>query len=190
MRLRQPEALPPYKGMYYAQSFGKSCPQQKFTIPSVVRRKRDRQDISDVLNLMYGGLVPDEEDCKAYVTFPARVELNSSPRPDHKRREAFKCHTFIQSPCRRCKYHHTFSCSMSFIQAVSNSVDIWWCLPNWWNLHVCPHYLLLITSCKKLSPQIRWWKYSLSVNRSGSTNNLCQHELSVGFIYSFYALQF
>lgn len=108
MRLRQPEALPPYKGMYYAQSFGKSCPQQKFTIPSVVRRKRDRQDISDVLNLMYGGLVPDEEDCKAYVTSPARVELNSFPRPDHKRREAFKCHTFIQSPCRRCKYHHTF----------------------------------------------------------------------------------
>ena len=38
---------------------------------------------------------------------------------------------------------------MSFIQAVSNSVDFWWCLPNWRNLHVCPHHPSSITSSKR-----------------------------------------
>lgn len=63
LRLRQPKALPPYSDLYFAQRFGRSCPQQKFTIPTAIRREEDRQNINNVLNLMYGRLVPDDEDC-------------------------------------------------------------------------------------------------------------------------------
>jgi hypothetical protein len=140
MRLRQPKALPPYRGLYYAQRFGNSCPQQKFSIPTVIRKAEVRQSINNVLNLMYGGLVPDDEDCKAYVASPGRVELNYSPRPDHKCREAIICYTYIQAPCRRCEYWYCRTFLSYDIQAVSISVDIWWRLPNWWNFHVCPHH--------------------------------------------------
>ncbi|KAI9452781.1 carotenoid ester lipase precursor [Lactarius psammicola] len=83
-RLRQPEATPPYSGLYYAQRFGRSCPQQKFSLPRAIRKELEiAQGVNRIMSQLYQNLVPDDEDCKAYASSPGRVELNQSPRPNH-----------------------------------------------------------------------------------------------------------
>lgn len=62
-RLRLPEPLPPYEGLYYVQKFGKSCPQQRLVLPNGL----DSQlvgNINNVVTKLYGDLTPEDEDCK------------------------------------------------------------------------------------------------------------------------------
>ncbi|KAI0306653.1 Alpha/Beta hydrolase protein [Multifurca ochricompacta] len=61
-RLRRPEPFPPYEGIYYAQKFGKSCPQQQLTLPNGLNSQLIH-DIGNVVGKLYDGITPDDEDC-------------------------------------------------------------------------------------------------------------------------------
>lgn len=108
-RLRQPEVLPPYSGLYYAQAFGRSCPQQKFTLPNVVQDDPELTNyVNSVLSQLYQGLVVDDEDCKPSATSPGYVELNQSPRSNHKHCKTFRCFGSFHAPRSRCKYPYLY----------------------------------------------------------------------------------
>ena len=67
-RLRPPEPTDPYVGTHYVQEFGKSCPQQALTLPNGLD-SRLVEDIGSVVNNLYEGLTPSDEDCKEYIVF-------------------------------------------------------------------------------------------------------------------------
>ncbi|KAH9030333.1 carotenoid ester lipase precursor [Lactarius pseudohatsudake] len=52
-RLRLPEPLPPYEGLYYVQEFGKSCPQQRLDLPNGLDSQLVK-DVSGVVNVLLG----------------------------------------------------------------------------------------------------------------------------------------
>ncbi|KAH9966976.1 carotenoid ester lipase precursor [Lactifluus volemus] len=62
LRLRQPQPLPPYQGVHYAQAFGKSCPQQPMTLPNGLKSQVVKA-VRRVVNRLYEGLTPADEDC-------------------------------------------------------------------------------------------------------------------------------
>ncbi|KAH9970759.1 carotenoid ester lipase precursor [Lactifluus volemus] len=62
LRLRQPQPLPPYQGVHYAQAFGKSCPQQPMTLPNGLDSQVVKA-IGRVVNRLYEGITPADEDC-------------------------------------------------------------------------------------------------------------------------------
>ena|SRR6266702_607469 len=154
-RLRQPQAPPPYSGLHYVQQFGRSCPQQRFSLPRAVQKELEiAKAMNKVLGQLYQNLVPDDEDCKAYATSPGRVELRQSPRSNHKYCETFRCHVSIQAPRRRCKYRRTcpfprHSSGIDFsgyLVAASKLVDPPCMFPS----HVVDNIV------QKPNPQIRW----------------------------------
>ncbi|KAH8982264.1 carotenoid ester lipase precursor [Lactarius akahatsu] len=61
-RLRQPEPLPPYEGLYYVQEYGKSCPQQRLDLPNGLDSQLVK-DVSSVVNVLLDKLTPQDEDC-------------------------------------------------------------------------------------------------------------------------------
>ncbi|KAI9454056.1 carotenoid ester lipase precursor [Lactarius psammicola] len=77
-RLRQPEPLPPYEGLYYVQEFGKSCPQQRLTLPNGLDSQLI-ENIGSVVNVLYEGLTPADEDC-----LTINVVKPSSATPESK----------------------------------------------------------------------------------------------------------
>jgi hypothetical protein len=68
-RLRLPEPLPPYKGLYYVQEFGRSCPQQRLVFPNGLG-SRLTKDISNLLTALFEDLTPADEDCEGNVVLP------------------------------------------------------------------------------------------------------------------------
>ncbi|KAH9066827.1 carotenoid ester lipase precursor [Lactarius vividus] len=76
-RLRQPEPLPPYQGLYYVQEFGKSCPQQRLDLPNGLDSQLVK-DIGSVVNVLYENLTPADEDCLTInVVKPSSATPNS-----------------------------------------------------------------------------------------------------------------
>ena len=67
-RLSQPEPLPPYEDLkHFVQKFGKSCPQQRFTLPDAVHNMPKMVDIfNEKIAKIYERLTPDDEDCKPH----------------------------------------------------------------------------------------------------------------------------
>ncbi|KAI9436916.1 carotenoid ester lipase precursor [Lactarius indigo] len=61
-RLRRPEPLPPYQGLYYVQEYGKSCPQQRLILPNGLDSQLVK-NLGNILNLFYEALTPADEDC-------------------------------------------------------------------------------------------------------------------------------
>ncbi|KAI9440698.1 carotenoid ester lipase precursor [Lactarius indigo] len=61
-RLRQPEPLPPYQGLYYVQEYGKSCSRQRLDLSNGLD-SRLVKDIAAVVNILYENLTPADEDC-------------------------------------------------------------------------------------------------------------------------------
>ncbi|KAH9073429.1 carotenoid ester lipase precursor [Lactarius deliciosus] len=61
-RLKLPEPLPPYEGLYYAQEFGKSCPQQRLDLPNGLDSQLVK-DVSGLVNILLDQLTPQDEDC-------------------------------------------------------------------------------------------------------------------------------
>ncbi|KAI0248236.1 carotenoid ester lipase precursor [Lactifluus subvellereus] len=77
-RLRLPEPLPPYEGLYYVQEFGKSCPQQPMTLPNGLD-SRLVQSISTVVGRLYDDITPQDEDCLTInVVKPANAKSGSN----------------------------------------------------------------------------------------------------------------
>ena len=73
-RLRRAEPLPPYEEYNnIVQKFGNSCPQQAFTLPIPIGGS---EKVVDTMNRLYGGLMHDEEDCKAHAMSLDLEELN------------------------------------------------------------------------------------------------------------------
>ncbi|KAI9442989.1 Alpha/Beta hydrolase protein [Lactarius indigo] len=73
-RLRLPEPLPPYEGLYYVQEYGKSCPQQRLDLPNGLDSKLVK-DVSSVVNVLLDSLTPADEDCKGNAVLPIGREL-------------------------------------------------------------------------------------------------------------------
>jgi hypothetical protein len=65
-RLRPPEPVPPYEGLYYVQSYGNACPQQLLVLPNGLDFNLVN-DINHVVTGMYDNLKPTDEDCECYV---------------------------------------------------------------------------------------------------------------------------
>lgn len=63
-RLRLPEPLPPYEGIYDVHRFGSSCPQQRMVIPQGLNTRLEK-DVSDIVAMMYEDVTEDNEDCKS-----------------------------------------------------------------------------------------------------------------------------
>ncbi|KAH9026413.1 carotenoid ester lipase precursor [Lactarius hengduanensis] len=61
-RLRLPEPLPPYEGLYYVQEYGKSCPQQRLDLPNGMDSQLVK-DVSGLVNVLLNKLTPQDEDC-------------------------------------------------------------------------------------------------------------------------------
>ncbi len=76
-RLRRPEPVPPYEGLYYVQDYSKSCPQQFLKLPNGLDSQLVH-NINKVVGGMYDAMRPTDEDCKEHVAFPSRRELNDS----------------------------------------------------------------------------------------------------------------
>lgn len=70
-RLRLPESLPPYEGIYDVHRFGPSCPQQRMVIPQGLNTRLEK-DVSNIIASLYEDVTVDNEDCKSsgllYVT--------------------------------------------------------------------------------------------------------------------------
>ncbi|KAI0298095.1 carotenoid ester lipase precursor [Multifurca ochricompacta] len=62
LRLRQPKPLPPYGGKYDAQVMGKSCAQQKMTLPNGLDLKLV-EELGIAVGRMVPFLAPEDEDC-------------------------------------------------------------------------------------------------------------------------------
>ncbi|KAI0265668.1 carotenoid ester lipase precursor [Gloeopeniophorella convolvens] len=77
LRLRRPQPLSPYEGLYIAQKFGKSCPQQRLILPNGLD-SRLVADVSSVVGIMYADITPDDEDCLTLnVVRPSNVDSKS-----------------------------------------------------------------------------------------------------------------
>lgn len=61
-RLRLPEPLPPYEGVYDVRRFGPSCPQQRMVIPQGLGTRLEK-DVSDIIARLYEDVTVDNEDC-------------------------------------------------------------------------------------------------------------------------------
>ena len=70
---------PPYVGKNFVQEFGKSCPQQALTLPNGLDTRLVK-DIGSVVNRMYEGLTPADEDCKRYILFRPLCRAKSSSK--------------------------------------------------------------------------------------------------------------
>ena len=68
LRLRPPQPTRPYVGTHYVQAFGKSCPQQALTLPNVGDGQL-MKDVSKIVDKLYEGITPSDEDCKQYIIF-------------------------------------------------------------------------------------------------------------------------
>ena len=66
LRLRAPEPFSPYKGLYYVQSYGNACPQQRLDLPNGLDDELIG-NINRVIANVYDKLTPTDEDCKYYV---------------------------------------------------------------------------------------------------------------------------
>ena len=78
-RLRQPEPVLPYEGLYYVQQYGDACPQQALTLPNGLDLETIR-NIEGLVNSMYDRLRATNEDCRehlVFLVFPFH-ELNDS----------------------------------------------------------------------------------------------------------------
>ena len=62
-RLRLPESLPPYEGIYDVHRFGPSCPQQRMVIPQMDARLE--KDVTNIVAMLYESVTVDNEDCKS-----------------------------------------------------------------------------------------------------------------------------
>jgi acetylcholinesterase len=76
-RLRLPEQVPPYKGLYYVQEFGNACPQHHLTLPNGLDSEL-RKNINEVVARVYDRFMATDEDCKDHVILPNGRELNDS----------------------------------------------------------------------------------------------------------------
>ncbi|KAI9450245.1 carotenoid ester lipase precursor [Russula earlei] len=71
-RLQVPEPTRPYVGIHYVQEYGKSCPQQAITLPDGLDKQLIK-DVGSVVNRLYEGLTPADEDFLVVGTF---ISLN------------------------------------------------------------------------------------------------------------------
>ena len=63
-RLRLPEPLPPYEGIYDVHIFGPSCPQQRLVIPQGLNAQLQRA-VRNIVGMLYEDVTVDNEDCKS-----------------------------------------------------------------------------------------------------------------------------
>ncbi|KAI9454072.1 carotenoid ester lipase precursor [Lactarius psammicola] len=61
-RLRLPEPVPPYEGLYYVQDYGDACPQQLLKLPNGLDSKLVH-NVNQVVANMYDASRPTDEDC-------------------------------------------------------------------------------------------------------------------------------
>ncbi|KAH9968418.1 Alpha/Beta hydrolase protein [Lactifluus volemus] len=62
LRLRLPQPLDPYEGIYQVNKFGSSCPQQRLVLPPGLKPRLEK-DINDIVSRLYEDVTPDSEDC-------------------------------------------------------------------------------------------------------------------------------
>jgi hypothetical protein len=53
-------------GTHYVRDFGNSCPQQALTLPNGLNMELVK-NIGSVVDKLYEGITPSDEDCKGYV---------------------------------------------------------------------------------------------------------------------------
>ncbi|KAH9040242.1 carotenoid ester lipase precursor [Lactarius hengduanensis] len=61
-RLRLPEPVPPYEGLYYVQEYGKACPQQLLKLPNGLDSELVYQ-VNKIVAQIYDSKSPSDEDC-------------------------------------------------------------------------------------------------------------------------------
>jgi hypothetical protein len=71
-RLRPPQPVKPYQGLYYVQSYGNACPQQSLVLPNGLDSILVN-NINQVVTTMYDKLRPTDEDCECHVRPPPSV---------------------------------------------------------------------------------------------------------------------
>jgi len=79
-RLRLPEPLPPYEGIYDVHRFGSSCPQQRMVIPQELNT-RLQKDVSDIVAMLYEDVTVDNEDCLTINVFAPYGATGASNLP-------------------------------------------------------------------------------------------------------------
>ncbi|KAH8982277.1 carotenoid ester lipase precursor [Lactarius akahatsu] len=61
-RLRIPEPVPPYEGLYYVQEYGKACPQQFLKLPNGLDSELV-YEVNKIVAQIYDTKSPSDEDC-------------------------------------------------------------------------------------------------------------------------------
>jgi hypothetical protein len=133
-RLRAPEPVPPYEGLYNVQEFGKACPQQFLKLPNGLD-SRLVGEVNQVVDRMSVKQTPTDEDCKGHAIIPSRRELNVSQGLTIN--VVTPADAISESGLPVVVVGTSLSQVVMMIHLDNCPVDSRWWLPNWWILRVC-----------------------------------------------------